>query len=117
MGIRKDGIWIIDTDANTAYANERMAEILGTSPGQMIGQSSFAYVFPEDAQDAQRLFEGKRHGNTAPFYFKLRRQDGTAVWVHIQGTPMHNAAGEFSGIVRTFTESSAEELKAGGGGG
>jgi PAS domain S-box-containing protein len=47
---QEDGIWIIDADAKTAYANERMAEILGTSPSEMVGRASFAYVFPEDVE-------------------------------------------------------------------
>ncbi len=98
-----DGIWIIDTDAKTAYVNERMAEILGTSPSEMVGSASFAYVFPEDVGEAQRLFNAKARGDTKPFHFKLRRQDGSAIWVDVQGTPMHNAAGVFKGIVGTFS--------------
>jgi PAS domain S-box-containing protein len=100
-----DGIWIIDIEAKTAYANERMAEILGTSPAEMVGRESFAYVFPEDVDAAQRLFDAKIRGDTKPFHFKLRRKDGSAVWVDVQGTPMHNAAGVFKGIVGTFSVS------------
>ena len=105
MGIIQDGIWIIDAEANTAYANEQMAEILGTSPSEMVGLPSFRYVFPEDVEEAQRLFETKTRGDIRPFPFKLRRSDGSAVWVDVQGTPMHNAAGEFRGIVGTFSVS------------
>jgi PAS domain S-box-containing protein len=43
-----DGIWIIDAEVKTAYANERMAEILGSTTAEMVGQMSFAYLFPED---------------------------------------------------------------------
>jgi PAS domain S-box-containing protein len=100
-----DGIWIIDTNANTTYANDRMAEILGTSSAEMIGHASFEYVFPEDVDAAQRLFDAKMRGDPKPFHFKLRRKDGSAVLVHVQGTPMFNAAGGFKGIVGTFTVS------------
>jgi PAS domain S-box-containing protein len=103
MDNQPDGIWIIDAEANTAYASERMAEILGTSPPEMIGRPSFTYVFPEDVDAAQRLFEAKIRGDTKPFHFKLRRSDGSAVWVDVQGTPMHNAMGIFKGIVGTFS--------------
>jgi len=84
------------------YANERMAEMLGTSPSEMIGQPSFAYLFPTDVEAAQRLFDAKKGGSAKPFRFRLRRQDGTALWVDVQGTPMHNAVGVFVGIVGTF---------------
>jgi PAS domain-containing protein len=39
--------------AKTTYANERIAEILGTSPSEMAGRDSFAFVFPEDLDAAQ----------------------------------------------------------------
>ena len=107
----EDGIWIIDAEAKTAYANERMAEILGTSPSEMVGRPSFTYVFPEDVDAAQRLFEAKIRGDTKPFHFKLRRVDGSAVWVDVQGTPMHNAVGVFKGIVGTFSVSTESLLE------
>ena len=69
----QDGIWIIDTEAKTVYANDRMAAILGTTPSEMMGQPSFTYVFPEDVANAQRLFGAKMRGDTNPFHFKLRR--------------------------------------------
>jgi PAS domain S-box-containing protein len=69
----------------------------------MAGQSSFDYLYPEDVDAAQKLFEAKIRGDSKPFHFKLRRKDGSAIWVDIQGTPMHNAAGEFRGVVGTFS--------------
>jgi len=103
MANEQDGIWIVDGDAKSLYASSMMAEILGTSSAEMIGKSSFVYLFPEDVEAAQRLFDGKKRGENAPFHFRLRRQDGSETWVDVQGTPMHNASGKFLGIVGTFT--------------
>jgi PAS domain S-box-containing protein len=97
----QSGIWIIDGSAKTVFANERIAEILGVSVPEMTGKHSFEYVFPEDVAAAQRLFESKKRGDSSPFRFRLRRKDGSAVWVDVQGTPMHDAAG-LIGIVGTF---------------
>jgi PAS domain S-box-containing protein len=108
MKKQPDGIWIIDAQGKTAYANESMAGILGTTPAEIVGQDSFLYVFPEDLPAAQRLFSTKQAGSSAPFHFKLRRKDGTAVWADVQGTPMHNAAGQFIGIVGTFAVSNRQ---------
>ena len=99
-----EGIWIIDNTGNTVYVNQRMAEMLGTSPEDMVGRSSFDYVFPEDAEEAQRLFASKQRGDIDGFRFKLRRSNGEATCVRVQGTPLRNAEGEFSGIVGTFRE-------------
>ena len=98
----RDGIWIIDSDASTLYANAAMAEILGEDAAQLTGKPSFDYLFPEDVEAAQQLFDSKQRGNMTPFRFRLRRKDGSAIWVDVQGTPMHNVEGEFLGIVGTF---------------
>ena len=103
MTKQADGIWIIDSDARTLYANAAMAEILGTTTTDLIGKPSFQYVFAEDAEAAQKLFDNKQRGDPNPFHFKLRRKDGSPIWVDVQGTPMRNAKGEFIGIVGTFS--------------
>src|SRR5438477_10576299 len=100
-----DGLWIINANARTVYASERMAEMLGTTPSEMYSYPSFDYVFPEDIAAAQHLFDLKKTGNSAPFHFRLRRKDGSAIWVDVQGTPLYNANGVFNGIVGTFTAS------------
>ncbi len=105
MNNHLDGIWIIDAEAKTTFASERMAEILGTTPTELAGKSSFEYLFPEDVDAAQKLFESKIRGDSKPFHFRLRRQDGSSIWVDVQGTPMHNAAGKFRGVVGTFSVS------------
>jgi PAS domain S-box-containing protein len=103
MDTQSDGIWIIDENAVTLYANVAMAEILGTTVPRLIGKHSFDFLFPEDSQSAQRLFDARQRGETAsPFRFRLKRQDGSPIWVQVQGTPMHNVDGNFIGIVGTF---------------
>ena len=97
-----EGLWIIDAEGKTVYVNEPMAEILGAPATAIIGEHSFNYVFPEDLPAAQRLFSSKRAGSPAPFHFKLRRKDGSSIWVDVQGTPTHNADGLFAGIIGTF---------------
>lgn len=103
MDNHRDGVWIIDAGAQTTYANERMAELLGTSLSEMIGQPSFAYLFPADVEAAQHLFDVKKGGAPNPFRFRLRKKDGSALFVDVQGTPLHDTAGVFTGIVGTFS--------------
>src|SRR5438309_1227424 len=85
-----DGLWIINAQGATVYANEDMAEILGTTVAELIGNDSFMYVFPEDIDAARQLFALKQTGNRSPFHFRLRRLDGRAIWADVQGTPMRN---------------------------
>jgi PAS domain S-box-containing protein len=105
---QRDGIWIIDAEGKTVFANDSMAQILRTTAPDLVGKDSFLFVFPEDLPAAQRLFSSKQAGSSAPFHFKLRRIDGSSIWVDVQGTPMRNAAGQFTGIVGTFTVSDVQ---------
>lgn len=104
-----DGIWIIDQTASTLFANAAMGEILGAEAADLIGKPSFEFLYPEDMDAAQKLFDSKQRGDSAPFHFRLRRKDGTAIWVDVQGTPMRNAKGEFIGIVGTFSVSPTQQ--------
>jgi len=103
-----DGLWIIDSKGATVFANEDMAEILGTTVSELLGEDSFQYVFPEDQDAARRLFAVKESGSSAPFRFRLRRVDGRPIWADVQPTPMRNAAGQFIGIVGSFTVSNPQ---------
>ena len=103
-----DGIWIIDSEGKTIFANETMAKILGSTVAEIGGADSFQYVFEEDLPAARRLFAAKKGGSSAPFHFKLRRNDGSAIWVDVLGTPTYNAAGRFTGVVGTFTVSATQ---------
>lgn len=103
MSPHRDGIWTIDSEGKTAFASDRMAEILGTTAAEMIGRPSFEFVFPEDVDAAQRLFQAKQRGDIDPFEFRIRRADGSPVYVRVQGTPMFDDNGTFRGIVGTFS--------------
>ena len=104
-----DGLWIINAQGATVYANEDMAQILRTTVADLIGKDSFLYVFPEDLDAARQLFAVKQAGDRAPFHFRLRRVDGSAIWADVQGTPMRNSVGQFIGIVGSFTLSKLQE--------
>ena len=43
-----EGIWVLDPQGRTAFANARIAEMLGTSVADMLGRSVFDFLDPED---------------------------------------------------------------------
>ena len=101
-GKPREGIWTIDHEGKTLFASEAMASLLGTTVDELIGKPSFDYVYAEDMPGAQRLFELKSRGDMNPFEFRLRRSDGTPIWVTVQGTPMRDESGAFRGVIGTF---------------
>jgi two-component system, cell cycle sensor histidine kinase and response regulator CckA len=102
-----EGIWTVDTQGRTIFCNERMAEILGTDMESMPELSCFETVFPEDLAEAQRQFAVHMADDAPPFDFRLRRKDGSALWVSISCKPFHDDVGAAIGLLGLFTEITA----------
>jgi len=83
MTKQSDGIWIIDSHGSTLYANLAMGKILDAA--KQLG----AFL---------KANKERREAVSLPPQEKTDRH----IWTDVQGTPMHNAAGESLRIVSTF---------------
>ena len=92
-----DGIWICDLDQRTTFVNPTMAEMLGYRPEEMIGKSAWDFTFAEERDEGQRRWEQRRGGAKGRGEFRLRRRDGSEVWMRSSTTPMLDANGRFVG--------------------
>ncbi len=99
-----EGIWVVDPQGRTIFSNRRMAEILGTDFEAMAELSCFGCVFPEEADDARRHFDRALSGDKRPFDFRLRRADGSPVWVSISCMPMRDDSGGEVGLLGMFSD-------------
>ena len=99
-----EGIWVVSPEGRTIFCNERMAEILGTDVESLKRLSCFDPVFPDDIEEAQRQFGLQMAGEGQPFDFRLRRIDGSAIWVSISCMPMYDDGGVCTGLLGLFTD-------------
>ncbi len=99
-----EGIWVVNAQGRTLFSNRRMAEILGVDVESMPEQSCFDCVFPDELADAQRHFERSLAGDPVPFDFRLRRADGSPIWVAISSRPMFDGSGVPVGLLGMFTD-------------
>ena len=98
------GIWVVDPQGRTVFSNRRMADILGVPFETMDEQSCFACVYPEELEDAQRHFGEALGGDQRPFDFRLRRADGSPIWVSISCMMVLDAAGAPVGLLGLFSD-------------
>ena len=105
-----DGIWVVDPQGRTIFNNKRMAELLGAETESLSEQSCFECVFPEDLAEAQRQFAEGMAGNGEPFDFRLRRNDGSALWVSISCGPVADASGAIIGLLGLFSNITGRKL-------
>jgi PAS domain S-box-containing protein len=99
-----EGIWLTDPQGLTVFSNRRMAQILGVDFESMAGMSCFACVFPEDMAEARMQFERGLAGDRPPFDFRLRRGDGSAIWVSIACMPIRDEGSSLLGILGLFSD-------------
>lgn len=95
-----EGIWVVDACDTTTYVNPRMAEMLGSTPQEMIGQPLGDYMGHGPVND-------DLNPNTAggPYRdFKFRRPDGREFWTLINTNPLLDSEGNYTGALGLLTD-------------
>ncbi|MDH4180032.1 MAG: PAS domain-containing protein, partial [Armatimonadota bacterium] len=84
-----EGIWIVDHEAKTLYANEAMASMLGCTVEEMAGRSAFDFLFEEDLEKGRSQFADQLlTGEPAALDLRYRRKDGSALWTRASTSPL-----------------------------
>ncbi len=99
-----EGIWTVDGHGKTTFANERIGRLLGYTAEELIGRWAFDFIFDEDREQALDKFAASQHGPVSPYDFRLRRRDGSEVWVNIAANPLLDEHGAFLGVLAMFTD-------------
>jgi PAS domain S-box-containing protein len=100
------GAVLIELSGRIAFASTYFCDLVGIEHGKIAGMSFFDFVYPEDMDEARKMFEPSKIPSAKPSSLRLRRIDGTAVWAEIQHTDMESAHGEVYAISATVTAAS-----------
>jgi len=100
----REGIWIIDAEGMTTFANPRMAEILGYTPDEMIGCSFYEFMPEAGRLEAGRNLARRRDGISEEHDFEFMRKDGTTLWTLLATGPVHAENGEIVGALAMVTD-------------
>jgi PAS domain S-box-containing protein len=101
------GMWFVDAEWRTIFANRALAEMLRTTPEAMLGRPLIDFVDPEERALADYYVQRRRAGVTEMHEFKFRRSDGTSVWTMVSTSAGPSAAGEppyFAALVIDITK-------------
>ena len=100
-----EGIWAVDADFRTTYVNQRMADMLGCTPPEILGRSVEDFFFAEDLDDHRAMVAArqKRQGDYS-YERRFRRKDGSILWTLISATPLYNERREHTGSFAMFTD-------------
>ncbi|MEA2687098.1 MAG: hypothetical protein QOE93_2293, partial [Actinomycetota bacterium] len=91
-----EGIWLLNVDGGTTFANEKMAEILGYGPEDMPA-SIFDVVDEDGRPHLVRNLDRRRRGLSDQLECSLLRKDGSHVWVMLNASPLYDGDATFAG--------------------
>ncbi len=99
-----EGMWIFNSVSETTYVNEKMAEMLGYNPEEMIGRFIWDFAYEEDKGIFQVKLANRKQGIDEVYELKLIRKDGSPLWVSVSAKGFFDDAGKFEGSVGMFTD-------------
>ncbi|NMC13376.1 MAG: PAS domain S-box protein [Chloroflexi bacterium] len=105
-----EGIWILDDRFVTKFVNQKLAEMFGYQPQEMIGHRVEDFLFEEDWKDHKKRMKNRRKGISEHYERRFRRQDGSELWVIISATPMLDENGVFQGAFAMFSDITDRKL-------
>jgi PAS domain S-box-containing protein len=99
-----EGIWIVDAELRTTYANKKLADILGYSQKEMIGRYEWDFVDDENKAAIKLILDERRWGIDGSYELKFIRKDGSPLWTIINDKPLFNDDGKFIGSLDMLTD-------------
>jgi PAS domain S-box-containing protein len=105
--LAQEGVWVIDAENKTTFANPRMAEMLSYSEAEMLGKHLFSFMDERGMEIAKWNLERRRQGIKEQHDFEFLRQDGTRVYTSMETSPINDEEGNYVGalaLVADITE-------------
>ena len=98
--LAEEGVWLVDAQTRTTFANCKLAQMLGWEVAAMMGRPLADFVQPEEQGALAEIVARRQQGIieiTEDFEFRLRRSDGRPLWVRVSTHPIFDDAGACAG--------------------
>jgi len=100
----QEGLWAIDRDSRTTFANERLARMLGYSVEEMRGRHLFSFMDAQGAAVGSDLLGRRRQGAREAHEFEFLRKDGSRACLLLDTAPILDEAGCYQGAIASVMD-------------
>lgn len=83
-----EGIWTLDSENKTNFANQKMAEMLEYTPQDMLGKKVDDFMDQEGKEHYIRKFSFQKQTKSEKFEFRLITRLNKEIWVTMNTTPL-----------------------------
>ena len=96
----REGLVQADNDGVLQFVNDRFCEMVGYTREELVGaQGDLLLAYPEDIALMREKTRLRMRHIADQYEVRVRRKDGTVVWLEIGGAPVVDAAGNVVGSI------------------
>jgi PAS domain S-box-containing protein len=99
-----EGISIVDPERRMIYVNDKLADMLGYSPEELIGRRTTEFTDQEGKALSDLKWELRQQGIRESYETLLIRKDGSPLWIIMNAQPLFDVDGEFTGSLNMLTD-------------
>ncbi|GAB6167031.1 hypothetical protein JCM19992_30310 [Thermostilla marina] len=105
----KTGMMGYDANGRITFINRWSEEMIGYGEHELVGRSIFDIVWPEDRDKVKQGFCEWRSGKGRTCELRVRRKDGSYLWILTTASPLLSSSGQFRGAIVMMTDISAQK--------
>lgn len=102
LELAHEGVWTLDREGRTTFANPRIADLLGTTQAELLRSPASRWLAPGDPF-MHRLAE-LREGMAEEFEARLVRTDGTELWAAVAAATITDRRGRPRGSLALLAD-------------
>jgi PAS domain S-box-containing protein len=99
-----EGISIVDPERRMIYVNDKLADMLGYSPEELIGRRTTEFTDQEGKALSDLKWELRQQGIRESYETMLIRKDGSPLWIIMNAQPLFDMDGKFTGSLNMLTD-------------
>ena len=102
--LAREGVWTVDADGRTTFANRAMAEMLDCTVAEMHEASMFDFMDDESRVEASPQLDRRDAGIAEEHDVRLTTKRGRTVWARMNTSPITDHRGTYRGAIALVTD-------------
>jgi len=99
-----EGIWLLNTQLQTEYVNQRLIEMLDYSAEEMSDRSLYDLMAESVGNETEAIVAQWQQGKRQRFDGLFHTQDGSDLWAIVSTTPIFSSQGDFNGVLLMLSD-------------
>ncbi|MCG6168638.1 PAS domain S-box protein [Leptospira sanjuanensis] len=106
----QEGIWILDKDGNTTFANNKIGELYGITPETMLGRNILDLVEEDRKQAVADRLEARKKGIAEVSEYNFVNHKGEQKYAIASANPLYDDHGNYDGALAMIVDITSLKL-------